>query len=151
MQNDPFPYFTHLTQTQLGELFSVSSHQIGRWLIEVGLRGSNKQPTPRAVYDGFVKSISPEDGPRFPVWEKVKTVAVLEQAGRKRVGSNGGTMVAPPPRSLGPFTARRSGEDGEGYEILAGDGTVAAWCRGERLADRLAWLLTLADKHRRLV
>jgi hypothetical protein len=150
MLNDPFPCFEHLTQGQLGELFGVTSHRIGRWLIEVGLRGLDKQPTRQAVEGGSVKTVCIEDGPRFPVWNKEQTVRFLERAGHRRLGSEQGTMAEQFPGPLGPFVSRSSGDGGDGYEIVGADGTVAVWCRGGHLADRLAWLLTLADKHGRL-
>ena len=150
MNNDPFPYFTHLTQGQLGQMFGVSSHQIGWWLIDIGLRDANKRPSQKALQGGYVKNISSEDGPRFPAWEKERTVELLEKAGHRRLGADNGTMAEPHRRPLGPFSARRSGDDGDGYEIVAVDGTVSVWCRGERLAGRLAWLMNVADKHGKL-
>jgi len=65
----------HLSQSALGRLCGVSSHQVGQWL-------------------------------------------------------------------KGPFTARSN--DGDGREIMDADGEVAAWCPGEKLAEKLAALMTLA-------
>lgn len=48
-----------------------------------------------------------------------------------------------PSRITGPFTAR-------GYEIVDSHGLVGVWVRGERLATRLAELMTLADRYNKL-
>ena len=149
MENDPFPLFTNLTQGQLGEFFGVSSHKIGRWLIEVGLRTSEMEPSNKAIEGRFMQMHSTDYGPRFPVWDKEKTVKALELAGHKRsqaADEPKESMVTP----TGPFTARRSSADGGGFEIVGGDSTVAVWCRGERFAGRLALLLTVADRHGKL-
>jgi hypothetical protein len=80
-------FFTHLTQTQIGELFGASSHQVGRWLVEVGLRMADKQTSRKAIEEGFVMTISTDFAPRgFPSWHKERTVPVLESHGHNRVG-----------------------------------------------------------------
>jgi hypothetical protein len=80
--HDPFPVFEYLTQTQLGEIFGTTSHQVGRWLKELGLRTVNNQPSPTAIKGGLVQQVTMADGVcTFTTWHKEKTVALLERAG----------------------------------------------------------------------
>jgi hypothetical protein len=73
---------TFLSQTELGRHFSVSSPQIGKWLIACGLRTPNKKPSPKAFADGFVEQRdSRQPGTYFWVWHREKTLAVLTEAG----------------------------------------------------------------------
>ena len=43
--------FKHMTLTQLGQLFGVSSHNVGKWLKSLGLRDEEGLPTKKA-HDG---------------------------------------------------------------------------------------------------
>jgi hypothetical protein len=71
-----------LSQTELGKLFGVSSHAVGKWLIAVGLRTVNKKPSSKAFNDGFVEQRdSTQPGTYFWVWHREKTLAVLAAAG----------------------------------------------------------------------
>lgn len=146
MTNDPFPFYETLTQTQLGMLFGESSHVVGRWLKELGLRLPNGKPSPRAIEAGWVTTCS--DGPvSFPVWSKDKVVAALERAGHRRQGSD---PQAPAPTLsttitlVGPFSTRQESEDG--WAIVGGDGIVSQWLRGRANAVFVTDLLNLAHK-----
>ena len=81
MNNEEFQ-----SQTELGKLYGVSSHKIGRWLVEVGLRTREKKPSYRAFNEGFVEQRpSTQPNTYFYVWQKEKTVALLEHYGYERV------------------------------------------------------------------
>lgn len=43
-----------LSQTELGQIFGVSSHRMGKWLVDLGLRYKNKKPSRPAFENGFV-------------------------------------------------------------------------------------------------
>ena len=43
-----------LNLTPMGKLFRVSSHVVGRWLVEIGLRTQDKKPSARALNEGFL-------------------------------------------------------------------------------------------------
>lgn len=59
------------TLTELGKLFGVSSHSIGRWLIECGLRTPGKKPSRKAFEDGLVRQAPTGRGAGyFWVWQK---------------------------------------------------------------------------------
>ena len=70
------------TQTELGELFDVSSHKIGHWLTEIGLRTREKRPSRAAFDGGYVeKADTGRNGGYFYVWHREKTVTALGLAG----------------------------------------------------------------------
>lgn len=144
MLNDPFPKFSFLTLTQLGELFGVSSHVVGRRLHEIGLRLPNGEPCQRAIDAGLVQKVTPGNGSHFFwSWEKERTIQILELIGCRRVQPQ-----PPAPTLTGPFSARSNGE-GDGFEISDANGVVAIWGRGEGLSKTIVALLNLAHKHGR--
>ena len=69
----------YLTQTQLGKLYGVSSHQIGKWFKNLGLRTESGQPSNDAFTSGMVKQApSTQPGTYFWVWHKSKTTTILD-------------------------------------------------------------------------
>ena len=176
MRNDLYPYFEYLTQKQLGQAFGVSGQKIGRWLIEEGVRGPNCRPTAEAEQTGLARAV--EDGDVvFHSWHKERVVQILERAGHRRLQpvEQPGAPAQPPaqvqPSSAlpssppapvqsspaapaaglnGPFTTRRSGQEGDGHEIVSGDGTVAVWVWGEANATKLVQLMNLAHAHKKM-
>lgn len=76
----------YLSMTDLGRLYGVSSHKIGRWLVELGLRNAQKKPSIKAFDGGFVtQRDSTQLGTYFWVWHGEKTLRALDEAGKKRV------------------------------------------------------------------
>lgn len=126
----------YVNQTQLGELFDATSHEIGRWLDAIGLR-SGGRPTRRAFEGGYV---SPA-GYGYN-WHQEKTVAALEEAGHKRVPQKTTARIT------GPFTTIENGHNA--YQILSGDGTVSVWVVGQSNAEIVTTLLNLAYKYGKL-
>jgi hypothetical protein len=60
----------YLSQTELGKHFGVSSHVVGRWLREIGLRTPTGKPTSRAFDEGLVaQRPSRGIGTYFYVWQ----------------------------------------------------------------------------------
>jgi hypothetical protein len=134
------PPDTFKRMTDLGKHFGVSSHKIGRWLTDIGLR-ENGSPSHSAFAGGYVKSApnGRNDG-YFWVWHHAKTVAALEQTGHRQID-----QPILPDRLVGPFESRANG--GDGYEIIGGDGATVAWVRGELGATKIKNLLNLAHRH----
>jgi hypothetical protein len=132
----------YLTQTELGEVFGVTSHQIGRWLIEIGLRTPDKQPSRKAFAEGFVAQSPLDTGGCFYKWDQDKTVKALENAGHRRKTPESTNRI------VGPFTAQESGTNG--YEIVSGNGTVSVWVVGHWNAETVTALLNLAYRHGKL-
>jgi hypothetical protein len=72
--------------TELGRLYGVSSHKIGKWLMDLGLRDQNKKPSRTAFDNGFVQQRdSTNIGTYYWVWHFAKTCQALEKAGHKMV------------------------------------------------------------------
>lgn len=126
----------YVNQTQLGELFGGTSHDVGRWLDALGLR-SGGYPTRKAFEEGYVSSAGLQYGYR---WHGEKTAAALEQAGHKRVPQKSTAKIT------GPFSAVENGPNA--FQILSGDGTVSIWVVGRENADIVTRLLNLWYKHR---
>lgn len=133
--------FKFMSLTQLGEIFRVSSHQVGRWLVEIGLRTPDNKPSRTAFADGYVEQMPSRNQGYNWCWHADKTVAALEAAGRYR-SINPPTGLVEPPRLNGPFSIRTLA-DGT-YQIVCGDGSVAIVVAGERNAAFLAKVLDLA-------
>jgi hypothetical protein len=129
----------YLSQTEIGGLFGVTCKVIGDWLIEVGLRTEDRKPSRKAFEGGFVSQSALDSGGYYYKWDGEKTIKALEEGGRRRK-----TPVSSG-RIEGPFTARRSSENG--YEILSGDGSVSVWIVGEWNANIVTRILNLAYQH----
>jgi hypothetical protein len=132
-----------MSMRQLGKLFGVTSHQIGRWLTAKGFRTVEGKPSHFAFNGGFVERADNGRGGYYYVWQATKTIAALEQAGHCRIDQS--PLEG---RLVGPFEARGNG--GDGFEIVDSDGATVAWVRGEVAASKIDWLLNLAHKHDRL-
>ena len=77
--------FEFRTLTQIGEVFGASSHQVGKWLVEIGLLTEGKRPS-TAAFDGEFVTQGPSRGNGYNwVWHSVRTVAALEKAGHRRI------------------------------------------------------------------
>jgi len=138
-----FRYET-MTQTQLGELYGVSSHVIGRWLKEAGLRQGNKL-TAEAFQGGYCcRADNPGGDTYFWVWRPAKLVPLLERHGHKMLPLPPVHLIEPPPLS-GPFGLRT---DANGFsEVINADGSVAALVPGRQQADKLVAVMNVAHKH----
>jgi hypothetical protein len=159
LDNDRYPYFSHLTQTQIGHYFGVTAAVVGRWLKEVGLRGSDGFPASTAVAAGDAERRSISGTDSFWVWRKDQVVSLLEAAGHRRVSA--AATAAPPPNTpvaqpaspsapspLPPHNASmfvRARRDGW-HEIVWPDHVARTWVEGEDLARQVAGVLTLALK-----
>lgn len=135
--------FEYMTQTQLGELFGTTSHKIGSWLKDLGLRNDFGQPTQQAHSGGFCKQ-APSGATGFHwVWHSEKAVTFLND--------NGYAVLPNPPRSLvhpailnGPFSVRKSA--GPEFVIKNGDGSVSLWANNQMTAEVVAKILNAAHK-----
>jgi hypothetical protein len=136
-----------MTQTQLGSLFGTTSHQIGKWLLEIGLRTESGKPSTEA-FQGKYCETAPSHGQGYHyVWVVDKTVTALERAGHRRINPPPLDLVEPPPL-IGPFSERVC-TDGR-VEILGSDGSVSLIVLGEQNAGFVLRLLHLAHAHGKL-
>src|SRR5262245_44861688 len=69
----------YLSLTEIGKLYGVSSHAVGRWLRGLGLRTADGKPTREAFEKGYV-SQRPSRQPEtyYWAWHGEKTTAILD-------------------------------------------------------------------------
>lgn len=74
-----------LSLTELGRLYGVSRVMIGDWLVDLGLRTTDKKPS-RAAFDGGFVDQRPSTQPMtyYWVWDAKKTCQLLDGAGHRR-------------------------------------------------------------------
>lgn len=75
---------TWVTQTQLGEHFSMTAREIGKKLIELGLRTYDQEqhqygPTQEALSEGLCTATPLKDGTPFYMWHKGKVSQLLQE------------------------------------------------------------------------
>ena len=69
----------YLSLTELGRLYGVSSHVVGKWLKGLGLRTQDGRPSPEAYTQGYVvQRPSRHPGTYFWIWHADKTTAILD-------------------------------------------------------------------------
>jgi hypothetical protein len=74
-----------MSQTDLGKIYGVSRNKIGQWLVDVGLRTEDKNPSQFAHDGGYVRrELSTNPGTYFWVWQADKTMQVFDNAGYRR-------------------------------------------------------------------
>lgn len=133
------------TMRAIGRRFGATSHEVGRWLVEIGLRTQDREPSEKAQTGGYCARQRLENAYRsFVVWHKARTIAALEQAGHRQV-------INPPPipaptttQFVGPFTLQENGEDG--FLIQDGDGVTSLWAYSDEMARKVVKLMNLADR-----
>jgi len=75
MLDDPYA-----SQTEIGELYEVSSHVVGRWLKALGLRTDDGRPSQKAFDEHFVAQRSSRgEGTYFWVWHRERTTELLDR------------------------------------------------------------------------
>lgn len=112
--------YEYMTMKQLGELFGVTSHVIGKWLKELDLRHTKPgDPTTKAREMNLVQTRYGEGGYFMNSWHTQRTVAVLEGAGHRRV-LNPPTSLAIPTEMKGPFEIQFLGN--ECFRFVGSDG-----------------------------
>ncbi len=139
--------YEYMTLTQIAEVFGAISHQVGRWLTDIGLRyesKAGKKPTREAYAGGYVKDVPSRGQGYIWAWNSEKTVKALEAAGHEVRIQPGSELLAPCTLN-GPFEHRKHPQFG--FEVVNGDGTVAVLVTGEENARFLCRLLNLAHGH----
>lgn len=68
-----------LSLTELGRIYGVSSHAVGKWLKGLGLRTESGQPTVQAFNEKYVaQRPSRQPGTYYHVWDAQKTTALFD-------------------------------------------------------------------------
>ncbi len=76
----------YLSMKEIGAIYGVSSHVVGRLLKDAGLRTPKGRPSVRAFKEKFVTQRHSDDGETyFWVWDVAKVTPFLERAGLKKV------------------------------------------------------------------
>lgn len=122
--------------SQLGKRYRVTSHVMGKWLVECGLRerrGNLFVPSQKAHAGGFVQ-VQPSGngaGCNF-LWHQTRTEAALADAGHHPVATATSSLKGP------YFVSKRTDNC---FEIVDADGTVGVWAFGKERAEQLVTLL----------
>jgi hypothetical protein len=135
-----FKYKT-MTQGQLGILFGVSSHVIGKWLVELNLRSDDKQPTREAHQDGYCEKAPSGSMGYHWVWRSEKTVERLIAAGHELIVDLPEDLVEASPLA-GPFRLSEANM----RDVLDHDGAIAVRAASPKTAKIVLRLLVLADR-----
>jgi hypothetical protein len=76
----------YLSMKEIGALYGVSSHVVGRALKDAGLRTPEGKPSSRAFEEDAVTQRHSDDGDTyFWIWDVAKVTPILERAGLTRV------------------------------------------------------------------
>lgn len=127
-----------MNQTDLGRLFGVTSHVIGRWLTKAGLKGVT--PTPQAIRDGYAVSCPFDETRAGWYWVPDKVVPVLLADGHELVPDLPIDLVVIPDLH-GPFEISQA----DPRVILNGDKSVALRAGSARNARAIHHFLLLAE------
>ena len=74
-----------LSMTELGKFYGVSSHKMGKWLVDLGFRTKYMKPSKAAFEGGLVNQVlSSQPGTFYYQWHAEKTMQALDKAGYKR-------------------------------------------------------------------
>ncbi len=132
-----------INMVDLGRLFGVSSHKVGKWLKELNLRDKYGTPT-RQAYDQKLLSYDYERwGTYTTLWNAERTVSVLEEAGHTRIADPPDDLVEPP-RLKGPFSVQQA--DRGKWHISGTDGEVVVFVVGQENARFIGRLLNTAER-----
>jgi hypothetical protein len=133
--------FKHMNQTQIGKLFGVTSHVVGNWLREVGLRLSDGSPSEMAHEGGFCKTVPSGASGYYWAWHSERTIAALRAAGYSVIPNSPHNLIRPAILS-GPFCVRKSASSDSMIEN--GDGSVSLWTSNPMTADVVTRILNVA-------
>jgi len=136
--------FKHMTLTQLGQLFGVTSHRVGKWLVDIGLRTNEGRPSAQAHRGQFVETAPSRNQGYIWAWHAERTVAALEEAGHHRVSPPPLDLVEPP-ALVDPFSLRPA--EGGAFDIVSADGGVGVRVWGSTNAALVRKLLDLAARY----
>jgi hypothetical protein len=80
---------------EIGKLFGVTNHTVGRKLKTLGLRTTDGKPSCEAFVRGLVARNFTDDQNYWWVWHVEKTVPLLETAGLVRTSSDAAETATP--------------------------------------------------------
>lgn len=129
-----------LNQKQLGLLYGVSSHEVGRWLVAAGMRDeATGKPSREAHRGGYCDLAS--TGPTGWAWSPQKVIPLFRQAGHRLPAALPDGLVEPSVLN-GPFVIQADVP----REVMNADGTTALVASSATNAEMVLKLLQLAHK-----
>ena len=133
----------YMNMVDLGRLFGVSSHQIGKWLKDLGLRRANGTPSTTAYQQKLVSFSYEQWGTYNAVWHVDRVVRILEHADHQQVADLPSDLVELPTLT-GPFSLREIGNGKQ--QIVGNDGEVAITVAGETNAKVVLRVMNIAHR-----
>ena len=73
----------YITLTELGALYGVTSHKVGKWLREAGLRDKRGNPINEGLWM-TTETLAPNGFTPFFVWHRQSTIRLLDSLGYQR-------------------------------------------------------------------
>lgn len=132
-----FPLFN---QQHLGRLFGASSHEVGKWLVEAGLKDATTGKPSRDAHRGKFCDLA-ASGPTGWAWRPEKVVPLFLEAGQRLVIDPPEDLVESSPLN-GPFTITVD----QPKQIRNADGTPAMVASSSENAAFVLRLLNLAHE-----
>lgn len=144
--------FCYMSMTEIGQLFykdlrsasSATSHDVGRWLQDIGLRTKDKSPSLNATESGIAIQKLTGKNKDIPnhYWEPNQTVAALEKAGHKRLPNPPENIVCHE-KIEGPYVCERNHLNG--YDIKSNSDTITT-VYGDENAEMVLQALNAYDR-----
>ncbi len=132
-----------LTQTQLGLLFGATSHEVGKWLVQCGLRDAKtKRPTATAHNEKLCDTAPSGQVGYCWAWDATKTVQRLVEAGHPLLAEPPSQLVESP-QMVGPFQV----EPTDKRNIVNSEGQFVLKASVEAHAAGVVMLLNAAHRH----
>lgn len=73
-------------QTELGSRHGMTAVAFGKWLVKMDLRDARtREPTEKALQEGFAISTPLKDGTKFFMWNRAKIGSLMKQNGVAKV------------------------------------------------------------------
>ena len=133
--------------TEIGRLFGVTGHQVGKWLKELDLRTECGNPSKEAYCHKLISAGYYQHGTYNKLWHTERVISLLEEAGHELIANPPPDLVEP--RALiGPFTMRENSTDI--WQLVGSDNEVAIVVTGRRNARLVQRVLNLAHQCGRL-
>ena len=131
----------YLSQKELGKLFGVSSHVVGRWLIACDLRNDKGYPTNECQGNGMAKNGNPGFQGIHWHWNAQRTTKIFREAGHKLAAELPADLVYEPELKA-PFQLDKANP-----KFIANcDGFVVVRTNSQEHAIKLKHLMDLASQ-----
>jgi len=121
-----------MNQRDIGKLFGMTSHQVGKHLKDLGLRSQVGSPSKMAREQGIAVPGGDFNGHPEHLWHVEAVVGLFEEAGHRRV-PNPPPNLATPPVLIGPFSLHET--DNDTWQVVGSNNNVGIVVTGQRNAE----------------